>query len=39
MSLEMQEQFNNSLKGDITPEEAVGTLQTDLQAIIDEGTQ
>jgi multiple sugar transport system substrate-binding protein len=39
MSLEMQEQFNDSLKGDVTPDEAVSTLQTDLQAIIDEGTK
>jgi multiple sugar transport system substrate-binding protein len=38
MSLEMQEQFNNVLKDEISADEAVSTLQSDLQAIIDEGT-
>ena len=38
MSLEMQEQFNASLKGDISPEEAVKTLQEDLERIIEAGS-
>ncbi|MGH3148718.1 MAG: ABC transporter substrate-binding protein [Rubrobacter sp.] len=37
MSLEMQEQFNASLKGDISPEEAVKSLQEGLQEIIEAG--
>jgi multiple sugar transport system substrate-binding protein len=37
MSLEMQEQFNASLKGDISPEQAVKTLQADLERIIEAG--
>ena len=36
MSLEMQEQFNASLNGDVTPEEAVGTLQEQLQNIAEQ---
>ncbi|MGB3681574.1 MAG: ABC transporter substrate-binding protein [Rubrobacteraceae bacterium] len=36
MSLTMGEQFNASLKGDVTPEEAVKTLQTELQDIVDQ---
>ncbi len=36
MSLEMQEQFNSSLKGDASPEEAVQTLQEQLQKIADQ---
>lgn len=36
MSLKMGEQFNASLKGDVTPEEAVQTLQTELQDIADQ---
>jgi multiple sugar transport system substrate-binding protein len=36
MSLEMAEQFNQSLKGDVTPEEAVSTLQEQLQNIADQ---
>ncbi|MGF1473876.1 MAG: extracellular solute-binding protein [Rubrobacteraceae bacterium] len=36
MSLRMGEQFNASLKGDVSPEEAVKTLQTELQDIVDE---
>jgi len=36
MSLEMAEQFNASLKGDISPEQAVGTLQNQLQNIIEQ---
>ncbi len=35
MSLEMAEQFNASLKGDLSPEEAVKTLQEDLERIIE----
>jgi multiple sugar transport system substrate-binding protein len=38
MSLEMQEQFNASLKGEIEPEEAVKTLQEDLERIIEAGS-
>lgn len=36
MSLRMGEQFNASLNGDISPEEAVTTLQTELQDIVDQ---
>jgi multiple sugar transport system substrate-binding protein len=36
MSLEMQEQFNASLNGDVTPEEAVATLQEQLQSIAEQ---
>ncbi len=36
MSLEMAEQFNSSLSGDVSPQEAVGTLQTQLQNIADQ---
>jgi multiple sugar transport system substrate-binding protein len=36
MSLEMAEQFNTSLKGDVSPEEAVRTLQNQLQNIIEQ---
>jgi multiple sugar transport system substrate-binding protein len=39
MSLEMQEQFNASLKGDSTPEEAARTLKSELQSIIQEGQE
>ncbi len=38
MSLEMQEQFNASLKGEISPEEAVGTLQESLTEIVQAGS-
>jgi multiple sugar transport system substrate-binding protein len=38
MSLEMQEQFNASLKGDVSPEEAVKSLQESLQEIIEAGS-
>jgi multiple sugar transport system substrate-binding protein len=38
MSLEMQEQFNASLKGEVSPEEAVATLQKDLERIIEAGS-
>ncbi|MDQ3863073.1 MAG: hypothetical protein M3317_06175 [Actinomycetota bacterium] len=37
MSLEMQEQFNASLTGDTTPEEAARTLKSDLESIIRQG--
>jgi multiple sugar transport system substrate-binding protein len=36
MSLEMAEQFNTSLKGDVSPEQAVSTLQDQLQNIIEQ---
>ena len=36
MSLEMAEQFNTSLKGDVSPEQAVSTLQSQLQNIIEQ---
>jgi multiple sugar transport system substrate-binding protein len=38
MSLEMQEQFNRSLKGEVSPEDAVKTLQTNLERIIEAGS-
>ena len=38
MTLEMAEEFNNCLKGETTPEEAVATLQESMQSILDEGT-
>jgi multiple sugar transport system substrate-binding protein len=38
MSLEMAEQFNASLKGDVSPEEAVKTLQESLEKLIEAGT-
>ena len=37
MSLEMAEQFNASLKGEIPPDEVVGALQTSLEEIVAEG--
>ena len=39
MSLEMQEQFNASLKGDISPEEAARTLKEQLERFIREGQE
>jgi multiple sugar transport system substrate-binding protein len=39
MSLEMAEQFNASLGGDVSPEQAVNTLQSQLQQIAEEGQQ
>jgi multiple sugar transport system substrate-binding protein len=39
MSLEMAEEFNASLNGDKSPEEAISSLQGDLQNIVDEGSQ
>jgi len=38
MSLEMQEQFNLALKGDVSPEEAVKTLQESLTEIAQAGS-
>jgi len=37
MSLKLSEQFNAALKGDVSPEEAVKTLQSELQQIVEEG--
>jgi len=37
MSLEMNEQFNAALKGDVSPEEAVSTLQESLEGIVEAG--
>ncbi len=37
MSLRMAEQFSASLKGEVSPEEAVGTLQRELQRLIEQG--
>jgi multiple sugar transport system substrate-binding protein len=37
MSLEMNEQFNACLKGDVSPEEAVKTLQANLENIVEAG--
>jgi multiple sugar transport system substrate-binding protein len=37
MSREMAEQFNNVLRGAITPQVAVETLQSELQRIIQQG--
>jgi hypothetical protein len=39
MSLEMQEQFNLSLKGDMTPEEAARALKSELENIIQKGQE
>ena len=36
MSLKMQEEFNSSLGGDVEPQEAISTLQTELQKIADQ---
>jgi multiple sugar transport system substrate-binding protein len=38
MSLEMQEQFNASLKGEVSPEEAVKSLQESLTEIVEAGS-
>jgi len=38
MSLEMNEQFNACLKGDVSPEQAVKTLQGSLERIIEAGS-
>jgi multiple sugar transport system substrate-binding protein len=37
MSLEMQEQFNAVVSGDTTPEDAVASLQTSLEQIVEAG--
>src|SRR5215212_5638721 len=37
MSLEMNEQFNSALKGDVSPEQAVSTLQKSLEEIVEAG--
>jgi multiple sugar transport system substrate-binding protein len=39
MSLEMQEQFNVSLKGDVPPEEAARSLKSELENIIQQGKE
>jgi multiple sugar transport system substrate-binding protein len=39
MSLEMAEQFNASLNGEVTPEQAAQTLQSDLERFIEQGQQ
>jgi multiple sugar transport system substrate-binding protein len=39
MSLEMAEQFNASLTGDLTPEEAARTLKEGLANIIQQGQE
>lgn len=38
MSLKMAEQFNKAFKGDVSPEQAVKTLQTELQQIADQAS-
>jgi multiple sugar transport system substrate-binding protein len=37
ISLELAEQFNAALGGEVSPEQAVKTLQSDLQRIVEEG--
>jgi multiple sugar transport system substrate-binding protein len=37
MSLKMAEQFNRALKGDVSPEQAVKTLQQELSSIVEQG--
>jgi multiple sugar transport system substrate-binding protein len=37
LSLKMSEGFNTALKGEMSPEQAVETLQTEMQQIIEEG--
>jgi len=39
MSLEMAEQFNAALKGEVSPEEAAQTLQTQLESIIEKSQE
>jgi multiple sugar transport system substrate-binding protein len=39
MSLEMAEQFNAALKGEVSPEEAAQTLQRELESIIEQGQE
>ncbi len=37
LSLKMSEKFNETLTGDISPEQAVNTLQKEMQQLINEG--
>ena len=39
MSLKLAEQFNASLGGDVSPEQAVNTLQSELEQIVEQGQQ
>jgi multiple sugar transport system substrate-binding protein len=39
MSLEMAEQFNSALKGEVSPEEAAQTLRKQLESIIEQGQE
>ena len=39
MSLELAKQYNAALAGDVSPEQAVNTLQSQLQQIVEEGEQ
>ena len=39
MSLELANQYNASLAGDVSPEEEVDALQGQLQQIVEEGQQ
>jgi trehalose/maltose transport system substrate-binding protein len=39
MSLKMAEQFNMALKGDVSPEEAVKSLQQELQSIANQAEE
>jgi multiple sugar transport system substrate-binding protein len=39
MSLKLAEQFNASLGGDVSPQEAVNTLQSELEQIVEQGQQ
>ncbi len=38
MSLKMAEQFNASLKGEVSPKQAISTLQQELQNIVEQGS-
>jgi ABC-type glycerol-3-phosphate transport system substrate-binding protein len=37
MALELAKQYNAALAGEVSPEQAVKTLQSDLKTIIEEG--
>ena len=39
MSLKLAEQFNAALGGDVSPEQAVNTLQSELEQIVEQGQQ
>jgi multiple sugar transport system substrate-binding protein len=39
MSLELAKQFNAALAGDVSAQQAVNTLQSQLQQIVEEGEQ